>query len=73
MMTAAAGAGFDMEYEGVTHPGDGTADFWGEGDTSFALPATGDSAEEHATRQVLDQERAPLTYDQWLNGWYTCW
>lgn len=68
MMTAAAGAGFDMEYEGVTHPGDGTADFWGEGDTSFALPATGDSAEEHATRQVLDQERAPLTYDQWLNA-----
>ncbi|QQC73947.1 hypothetical protein I6I20_04090 [Lactococcus garvieae] len=66
MMTAAAGAGFDMEHEGVTHPGDGTANYWEEGDTSFAIPVTGDSAEEHTARQVLDQERAPMTYAQWL-------
>ncbi|KAA8718750.1 hypothetical protein NG812_01295 [Lactococcus garvieae] len=68
MMTAAAGAGFDMEHEGVTHPGDGTANYWGAGDTSFALPVAGDSAEEHAVQQVLDQERPPLTYAQWLNA-----
>lgn len=66
MMTAAAGTAFDMEHEGVTHPGEGTDGYWGSGDLSFALPVTGDSPEEHATRQVLDQDRAPVTYLQWL-------
>ncbi|WP_307984379.1 hypothetical protein [uncultured Lactococcus sp.] len=47
---------------------DGTANYWGAGDTSFALPVAGDSAEEHAVQQVLDQERPPLTYAQWLNA-----
>ncbi|WP_407281064.1 hypothetical protein [Lactococcus formosensis] len=65
-ITATAGAGIDMETGDVTHPGDGTANYWGAGMTDFSLMGPPESGEEHAARQVLDQERAPMTHDQWL-------
>lgn len=68
--SAAAGRAIDGETDGVTHPGDGTANFWGLGDTSFALPSMiGDphnhSEEEHMAAQVLDQDHPPMTFAQW--------
>ena len=67
--TAAAGRAIDGQAEGVTHPGDGTDGYWGEGDTAFALPeftaievpeTQRHSTEEHTAAQVLEQERAPI-------------
>lgn len=72
--TAAAGRAIDGQAEGVTHPGDGTDGYWGEGDTAFALPEftasevpenQRHSTEEHTAAQVLDQERAPIPFEQW--------
>lgn len=72
--TAAAGRAIDGQAGGVTHPGDGTDDFWSEGDTAFALPEFTStdvpenqrhSTEEHTAAQVLDQERAPIPFEQW--------
>ncbi|WP_270344973.1 hypothetical protein [Lactococcus petauri] len=74
--TAAAGRAIDRQAEGVTHPGDGTDGYWGEGDTAFALPefTTNEvpanqrhSTEEHTAAQVLEQERAPIPFEQWEN------
>ncbi|MEQ7308908.1 hypothetical protein ABQD49_01120 [Lactococcus petauri] len=70
--TAAAGRAIDGEADGVTHPGEGTDGFWSEGDTAFALSEFTDpdnsfphSTEEHTAAQVLDQERPPLSFEQW--------
>ncbi|NHI76621.1 hypothetical protein [Lactococcus petauri] len=72
--TAAAGRAIDGQAEGVTHPGDGTDGYWGEGDTAFALPeftaievpeTQRHSTEEHTAAQVLEQERAPIPFEQW--------
>ncbi|WP_346350117.1 hypothetical protein [Lactococcus petauri] len=68
--TAAAGRAIDGEVGGVTHPGDGTDGYWSEGDTAFALPTMVldphlHSEEEHTAAQVLEQERAPIPFEQW--------
>lgn len=72
--TAAAGRAIDGQAEGVTHPGDGTDGYWGEGDTAFALPEftanevpenQRHSTEEHTAAQVLEQDRAPIPFEQW--------
>lgn len=73
--TAAAGRAIDGQANGITHPGDGTDGYWSEGDTAFALPQftaaptpenQWHSTEEHTAAQVLNQERPPIPFEQWL-------
>lgn len=70
--TAAAGRALDGEIGGATHPGEGTANFWGSGDVAYALRddedeliVATDEQEQHSTRQVLEQERAPMSMAVW--------
>lgn len=68
--TAAAGRAIDGEVGGITHPGEGTDGFWESGDTAFALPEMledphNHSNEEHVAAQVLNQDRRPVTLEQW--------
>lgn len=71
--TAASGRAQDLSLTvpGITHPGDGTDGYWSGGDTAFALPAMigaphNHSEEEHTAAQVLEQDRAPIPFDQWV-------
>lgn len=71
--TAAAGRALDGEVGGATHPGDGIANYWEEGNVSYALRddddnliVSTDEQEQHSTRQVLEQERAPISMAAWL-------
>ncbi|MGY3712827.1 hypothetical protein [Lactococcus petauri] len=70
--TAAAGRALDGEIAGATHPGEGTANFWSSGDVAYALRNDDDELiletdeeEQHSTRQVLEQERAPISMAAW--------
>ena len=67
--TAAAGSAIDSAEGGVTHPGDGIANFWQDGATAtmaeWGLADLNHSTEEHAARQVLVQDRAPVSLPYW--------
>lgn len=63
--TATAGVGIDMSEEQATHPGDGTANYWSEGDVATSI-MDDESLEQHTTRQVLSSERPPITYSHWV-------
>ncbi|WP_271328270.1 hypothetical protein [Lactococcus muris] len=63
--TATAGAGIDVETGGATHPGEGTANYWTEGMFDASIMGPPESPEQHETRQVLEQERPPMTFAQW--------
>lgn len=67
--TAAAGSALDSEVGGATHPGEGIANFWQDGATAtmaeWGLSDLGHSTEEHAVRQVLAQDRPPMSLQAW--------
>lgn len=70
--TAASGRAQDLSLTvpGITHPGDGTDGYWSGGATAFALPEMigaphYHSEEEHTAAQVLEQDRAPIPFEQW--------
>lgn len=70
--TAAAGRALDDQVGGATHPGDGIANYWDSGDVAYALRddddnliVSTDEEEQHSTRQVLEQERAPISMAAW--------
>lgn len=65
-VSAAAGTALDVVTGGVTHPGEGTEDYWESGQVANALPSRpSDSQEEHPTRQVLAQDERVMTFEQW--------
>ncbi|EKF52446.1 DUF6273 domain-containing protein [Lactococcus garvieae] len=75
-MTAAAGhardyiagsGATDGVTDGATHPGDGTDDYWSEGDvyTNDATPPWPGASLTNEAEQNLQQERAPMTIEQW--------
>ncbi|MDC0825530.1 hypothetical protein [Lactococcus petauri] len=67
--TAAAGSARDGEIGSATHPGEGTANYWQGGMTAtmaeWDLASLGHSTEEHSARQVLQQDRAPVSLVYW--------
>ncbi|MFK4895547.1 hypothetical protein ACI1TH_01360 [Lactococcus petauri] len=74
LTTAAAGSALDGVVRGATHPGEGRANFWGSGDVAYALRddedeliVSTDEREQHSTRQVLEQDRAPVSLEYWWN------
>lgn len=70
--TAAAGSARDEEVGGATHPGEGTANFWQDGDTAtmaeWDLDSLGHSTEEHSTRRVLQQDRPPVSLSYYIDN-----
>ncbi|EKF52176.1 hypothetical protein [Lactococcus garvieae] len=75
-MTAAAGhardyiagsGATDGVTDGTTHPGDGTDDYWSEGDvyTNDATPPWPGATLTNEATQNLQQQHAPITIEQW--------
>ncbi|MFK4912520.1 hypothetical protein [Lactococcus petauri] len=66
LRTAAAGDARDYLEDGATHPGDGTDDYWSEGENRDN--SAGDwpgSMVTRETAQNLSQDRAPITLQTW--------
>ena len=63
----AGGGATDGVTDGATHPGDGTDDYWSEGDvyTNDATPPWPGATLTHEATQNLQQQRAPMTIEQW--------
>jgi hypothetical protein len=62
----AGGGATDATTDGATHPGDGTDDYWSEGDSFDNTAGTwpGEMITNDAA-QNLHQQRAPMTIEQW--------
>ncbi|QPS71937.1 DUF6273 domain-containing protein [Lactococcus garvieae] len=64
----AGGGATDGTTDGATHPGDGTDDYWSEGDSfdnSTPTPPWPGEAITNDAAQNLHQQRPPMTIEQW--------
>ncbi|WP_042753262.1 hypothetical protein, partial [Lactococcus garvieae] len=62
----AGGGATDGTTDGATHPGDGTDDYWSEGDSfDNSTPTWPGEAITNDAAQNLHQQRPPMTIEQW--------
>ncbi|WP_251422935.1 MULTISPECIES: hypothetical protein [Lactococcus] len=65
----AGGGATDGSTDGTTHPGEGTDGFWSSGTSytngSQSITWPGSATATRTTAQNLEQERAPMTIEQW--------